>query len=603
MIDVEAAVSGKFPLLANSPAFVRTPALGWLKRLLHEAEINDFLIRHCDSGFEWIARVFERLDFSYTVSARERANIPDRGRVVIVANHPLGSLDGLALLKLVGEVRRDVKIVANDLLTQCSPLNSLLIPVDNLGGGASIRSFRQVLRELEQERAVIVFPAGEVSRASPTGVKDGPWRPGFLHFARKTHSPVLPIQVQARNSLLFYGASLLFKPIGTLLLPDEMFKQQARVIHFCIGAPIPVKQLESSDLHDRTVVKRLRKHVYKLHKPHQSRFITERTVAHPEPRQLLQQELKAAQLLGVTRDNNAIYLVDWQPDSAVLREIGRLREFSFRKVGEGSGKTRDLDDYDCYYRHLVLWDREALEIAGAYRLGEGKRILAARGFAGFYTNSLFHYTQDILPYLERGVELGRSFVSPAYWGKASLDYLWQGIGAYLAHHPEVQYLLGPVSMSADYSGALMQELVYYFNTYYKASTELASAQRPFALPCAVSQRLAARYTGQDRKSGFALLQEAFAAENRKIPVLFKQYAALFDDDGFQTLVFSRDPDFADCLDGLCMADLRKLKASKRERYVTTAQGSDARASANVSTAPLPLYRHGEYSHGEYSHGE
>jgi putative hemolysin len=575
MINVEAAVSNKFPLLANSPAFLRTPALGWLKRLLHEAEINDFLTRHSDSGFEWIARVFERLDFSYTVSARDRANIPATGRVVIVANHPIGSLDGLALLKLVGEVRRDVKIVANDLLTQFQPLESLLIPVDNMTGGSAIRSFRQVIRELEAERAVILFPAGEVSRVSPTGVKDGPWRPGFLNFARKTQSPVLPIQVQARNSLFFYGASMLFKPIGTLLLSDEMFKHQTRVIHFRIGEPIPPKHLESTDLHDRTLVKRLRKHIYKLHKPAKSRFVTERTVAHPEPRQLLQQELKQAQLLGVTRDNNAIYLVDWQPDSAVMREIGRLREFTFRKVGEGTGKVRDLDDFDCYYRHLVLWDREALEIAGAYRLAEGKQILATRGLEGFYTNSLFRYTSDILPYMEQGVELGRSFVSPAYWGKASLDYLWQGIGAYLAHNPEVRYLFGPVSMSADYSGALMQELVYYFNTYYQANAELASARRPFAMPPAVLQRLEARYAEHDRKSGLNLLQEAFAAEDRKIPVLFKQYAALFDDDGFQTLVFSRDPDFADCLDGLCMADLRKLKATKRERYVAARHGSDA----------------------------
>jgi hypothetical protein len=121
----------------------------------------------------------------------------------------------------------------------------------------------------------------------------------------------------------------------------------------------------------------------------------------------------------------------------------------------------------------------------------------------------------------------------------------------------------------------MQELVYYFNTYYKATAELARARRPFVTPPAELLRLEARYAGHDRKSGLKLLQAAFAAEDRKIPVLFKQYAALFDDDGFQTLVFSRDPDFADCLDGLCMTDLRQLKATKRERYVAARHGSDA----------------------------
>jgi hypothetical protein len=384
----------------------------------------------------------------------------------------------------------------------------------------------------------------------------------------------LPIQVQARNSLFFYGASLLFKPIGTLLLSDEMFKQQTRVIHFRVGEAIPPRQLHSDELHDRMLVKRLRKHVHQLHKPSKSRFVTERTVAHPEPRQLLQQEFKQARLLGVTGDDNAIYLVDWSPDSAILREIGRLREISFRKVGEGTGKTRDLDDYDCHYRHLVLWDRDALEIAGAYRLGEGQRILATRGVEGFYTNSLFNYDAAMPPFMAQGVELGRSFVSPAYWGKASLDYLWQGIGAYLAHHPEVRYLFGPVSMSADYPAALTQELVYYFNNYYQSSAKLASARQPFTLPPVTHERLKERYQGHDRKSGLTLLQASFAAQGRKIPILFKQYAALFDADGFQTLAFSRDPDFADCLDALCMTDLRQLKASKRDRYVAARHGSD-----------------------------
>jgi len=574
MIDVEAAVSDKFPLLANSPAFFRTPALGWLKRLLHEAEINDFLQRHREAhGLEWIDQVFEHLEFSYAVSARERANIPATGRVVIVANHPIGSLDGLALLKLVGEVRGDVKIVANDVLSQFEALDKLLIPVDNLGGGSAVRGYRQVLRELEAEHAVILFPAGEVSRARPSGVKDGPWRPGFLHFARKAQAPLLPIQVQARNSLLFYGASMLFKPMGTLLLSDEMFKQQAREIRFRLGEPIAPRQLASSELHDRTLVKRLRQHVYRLHRPEKSRFVTERTVAHPEPRQALQQELREAQLLGVTRDNNAIYLADWREDSALIREIGRLRELSFRKVGEGSGKRRDLDDYDRYYQHLVVWDREALEIAGAYRLGAGRQILAAHGLSGFYTSSLFTYGPAMLAYMEQGVELGRSFVNPAYWGKASLDYLWQGIGAYLARHPDVRYLFGPVSMSADYPMALMEELVHYFNAYHGCTLPLAQAKRPFALPEATQARLAARYAGCDRRQGLALLQQSFQAQQRRIPVLFKQYAALFGEAGFQLLVFSRDPDFADCLDGLCMADLRLLKATKRERYVASSTAS------------------------------
>jgi len=575
MINVEAAVTGKYPRFANTPALIRSAAFSLLRKILHEDEINSFLQEYPElSGFAWIDKVFEFLNFSYSVSARDRSHIPATGRVVIIANHPIGSLDGLALLRLVGEVRRDVLIIANDMLSQFQPLQNLILPVDNMTGGNVMRTYRRVLEELEQERAIVVFPAGEVSRAGPSGVKDGPWRPGFLHFARKTKAPVLPIHVKARNSLLFYGASLLFKPMSTLLLSNEMFKHQTKVIHFNVGKLIPVQHLQSTELHDRTLVKRLQRHLYKLHKPDVNAFVTERTVAHPEPRQLLQQELRKASLLGVTRDNNAIYLLDWSRDSAVIREIGRLRELTFRMVGEGTGKTRDLDTYDCYYRHLVLWDREALEIAGAYRLGEGKALLEKAGINGFYTNTLFRYDPSITHYLSQGLELGRSFVSPAYWGKASLDYLWQGLGAYLYHHPDIRYVFGPVSMSATYPRALTEELVYYFSTYYGCPQKLATARHPFQIRPEQVTRLNQRYANLDRQQGMTLLQSAFQENGLKIPVLFKQYAALFEDGGFQTLVFSSDPDFADCLDGLCMADLSLLRATRRERYVAARHGSD-----------------------------
>jgi putative hemolysin len=140
MINVEAAVSAKFPQLAATPALLRKPAFNFLRHILHEDEINSFLRENEDArGFQWIDRVFDYLNFSYSVSAGERANIPDSGRVVIFANHPIGSLDGLALLRLVGEVRSDVKIIANDLLSSFSALEPFLIPVDNMTGGSALR--------------------------------------------------------------------------------------------------------------------------------------------------------------------------------------------------------------------------------------------------------------------------------------------------------------------------------------------------------------------------------------------------------------------------------------------------------------------------------
>ncbi len=477
MINIEAAVAARFPRIARAPAALRKPAFSFLRQLVHEHEINSFLASNRDvAGLAWIDRVFENFRFSYSVSARDRANIPAQGRVLIIANHPIGSLDGLALLRLVGEVRHDVKIIANDLLSHFEALQSLLIPVDVFSGSGTIGSYRKVLAELEAERAVIIFPAGEVSRASPVGVRDPQWRGGFLNFARKASAPILPVRIAARNSLLFYGVSMLSKPASTMLLSDEMFKHQHDTITFHVGEVIPHARLFSAEVPDRSLVQRLRKHVYKLGRPRPVVFETERTVAHPEHRQLLQQELNAAQRLGSTRDGMAIHLVQWSESSAVLREIGRLRELTFRRVGEGTGKRRDLDVHDQYYQHLVLWDPRALEIAGAYRIGVCAQILQQQGVAGLYTHSLYEFTPQFLPLLQQAVELGRSFVSPAYQGKACLDYLWQGIGAWLAQQPQVRYLFGPVSMSASYPPALMEELVYCFSRYYGGTQQLAVAR-------------------------------------------------------------------------------------------------------------------------------
>jgi putative hemolysin len=568
MINIEQAVIKKFPAFASQPGLIRRPAVSFLKKMMHQDKVNAFLHKNrALEGFEFIDAVFDYFNFSYSVSARDRANIPAEGRVVIVANHPIGSLDGLALLKLVGEVRDDVKIIANDLLLNFDNLRNLFIPVDNIGSGIALRSFRATLAALENEEAVIVFPAGEVSRARPTGIKDSRWRPGFLYFCRKTSAPLLPIRIEAKNSLLFYGASMLFKPLGTALLAHEMFNKRSRTIRFSVGEPIPASQLRTDALHDRTLVKRVKKHLYHIGRQRNSSFETVRTIAHPEDRRTLQEELQRAELLGETRDHNRIYLFDAFPNSAVMREIGRLREVAFRKVGEGTGSKRDLDEYDQHYRHLVLWDREKLQIAGAYRLGEGSRLLRQFGEEGFYTRSLYVFKPELRPYLERGVELGRSFVNPDYWGKASLDYLWQGIGAYLRTRPEVRYLFGPVSMSADYPAHLMEVLVYFYQRYHACEQVLATAHHPYQLAAERVAQLDVEFGNRDREQAFEFMLNMFSAHDRKLPILFKQYCAVYEDGGFQLLVFSRDPVFGDCLDGMCMGDLTKLKASRRKRYI------------------------------------
>jgi putative hemolysin len=568
MLNIEQSIQSKFPNFNQQWPIVRQSTLSILRKLTREKEINAFLKEHKGNrGFDFIDRIFDYFNFSYSVSQRERNNIPAQGRVVIIANHPIGSLDGLALLRLVSEVRRDVKIVANDMLMAFEALHELFLPLDNMTRGTYKQSYKAILQALNNNEAVIIFPSGEVSRARPNGIRDGKWQAGFLHFARKTQSPLLPIFVSAKNSWLFYGASMLFKPLATALLAQEMFNKHSVEIKFRVGEMIPHHALESEHLADKFLIKRLKKHLYKIGKGKNAIFVTEKTIAHPEDVTQLREEFKNAQVIGATRDNHKIYLCDYDKHPCILREIGRLREFTFRLVGEGTGARRDIDRYDHYYRHLVLWDENKLAIAGAYRLGEAYRLTQNQDTKSLYTSELFNLHPEILPYLKNGLELGRSFVHPDYWGKASLDYLWQGLGAYLQHHPQVRYVFGPVSMSAQYSKYLRDLLVFYYQTYYAHTEYLVEGKHPHEIT--EDQLIAFRhqFNKLDRDQGFTLLQEIFQQHDHKIPVLFKQYAALYEEEGYKLLAFSVDSEFGNCLDGLFIADLEKMKPAKRTRYI------------------------------------
>lgn len=566
-IDVEQVLVNKYPAFAHKPAPVKRSTLFCLRRLIREEEINRFLDTHQGvQGFEFIDEVLDYFNFSYSLSNKERMNIPSTGRVVIIANHPLGALDGLALLKLVGEVRRDVRIIANDVLMNFDALQNLFLPVDNLGKNTRKANIARIVEALQNDEAVVVFPAGEVSRAGLTGIRDGKWNSGFIHFARKANAPVLPVYLGGKNSPLFYGLSYLNKSASTLMLAREMFNKRSVTLPVRVGEPIAFKQLDALPVSNRDKAKLLKKHLYRIARNKAPLFITEKTIAHPQDRKALKQELKQAELLGETQDGKKIYLFDYLPDSAVMREIGRLREVAFRTVGEGTGEKRDLDRHDQYYRHLILWDEEDLEIAGAYRIGEGHARVASPERA-LYSESLFNYSDAMQPVFEQGIELGRSFVQPRYWGKRSLDYLWYGIGAYLRRHPEVRYMFGPVSLSHNYPKRARDLLVWFYRHYFPDTQQLASARSPYLLDADAETLTRSVFRGDDCREDFSRLRQQLDFLGVSVPTLYKQYSELCEPGGVSFLDFGVDADFNYCIDGLVLVDTRKVKARKRERYI------------------------------------
>ncbi|MBL8499504.1 MAG: lysophospholipid acyltransferase family protein [Nitrosomonas sp.] len=572
MLDVDAMLKDYFPdTEAQSDRPLMKTASSLLKKLLHQEEINRFIETHRHlEGLEFNDAVLEHFNFSFQVSSKDRARIPDQRRVLIVANHPLGSLDGLALLKLVSEIRTDVKIVSTSLLNCIDPLKSLFLPIDNFSKVAKHRdNLNLIVAALEAEQAVIVFPTGEVSRISPFGVRDGKWKSGFISLAKKTQAPIVPVHIGGKNSAMFYGLSSIYKPLGTMMLVNEMFNKKGGEVSFRIGKPIPWESIAAMDLSKKAAAKLMRKQVYLLgEKKKKELFKPIENIIHPVRTKLIRKELKASQLIGKTQDGKHIYLFDYLPNSSVMREIGRLRELSFRQVQEGTGNALDIDSYDRYYRHLILWDEDELEIIGSYRIGEAARILKTRGAEGLYTHSLFEFNPAFLPYLEQSIELGRSFIQPRYQNKRSLDYLWYGIGAYLYQHPEIRYMVGPVSMSTVLPETAQQTIANFYHQLCGNDQQLAAPRIPFEFNTAADFAPFSKAADDAAyKHAYSLLKEKLDASGVKVPVLYKQYAELCEPGGCEFLGFNIDPQFSNCVDALILVHVGAIKEKKHQRYI------------------------------------
>jgi putative hemolysin len=567
MIDIQKEIEKKFPNINKKDNFLKKSLFKVAKKIVHEDSINQFLTQNAHlKGFEFVDAVLDYFDFDYTVSSSDLQNIPTSGKVVIIANHPLGGLDALCLLRLISQVRKDVKIVANDFLAGFEALNSLLIPIDNYKLRQSKNDIKKIYEALNNEEAIILFPAGEVSRATPKGIKDPAWNKGFLNFAQNSNAPILPIFLDAKNSKTFYTISVINKTFSTLLLSHEMFNKKSKRIAIKVGQIIPNENITPKGIDKKFLLNLYKKHLYSLKKGKKSFFETQSAIAHPVSRIDLLNELKKSKLIGQTSDGKKIYLYDYVEDSIVLKELGRLRELSFRKVGEGVNKKRDTDKYDIYYQHIILWDENDLEIVGSYRIGNSDFIFKNIGVKGFYSNNLFKYNEEFTPYLKNSIELGRSFVQPKYWGTRALDYLWFGIGAYLKSNPNIKYMFGPVSMSATFPTVAKDMMIFYYSHYFKEEVNLVEGKTPYQYSNNISE-IKELFDLEDKKKDFKFLKSALSNIGVTVPTLYKQYSEITEDGGIKFLSFNIDKNFGDCIDGFILVEVDKIKDSAKKRYI------------------------------------
>ena len=573
MLDIEKAYNKNFTKLNEKlPKSVNKFFIRMLQKLFHEKTFNDIYEKnYYHKNLDFAESMIEMLGIEYCVKPNEVKNIPSSGRILIVANHITGASDAFTLVQMVASVRENkkVKVMVNGMLMGMEQAIDLLIPVDNISGSITKKSFQAINAALQNEEAVIIFPAGIVSRLTLKGIKDMPWKPSFLKIARKNNTPILPIRIEARNSILFYALSLVLpKKFSGLMLPREFATAgDLPTLHYHIGKVIPPSSFSDKNITINEYVTKFYQHLYNLGTHRPDLFATQTTIIAPTDKILLKQEVNAAEQLGRTLDNKRIILANEQNAPFLIRELGRTREISFRAIGGGTGKERDNDFYDTYYKHIVLWDDEELEVVGAYRIGEVKEIIETRGMQGLYTYPFSHFNDTFQEYIENSVELGRSFVQPKYWGSRALDNLWQGVGAYLAAHPKIRYTYGTVTINANTPKKAIAALVYFYSKYFSYDENIIKAKMPYVMSESLQKEFDERFNAKTYKENFVLLKQYLKSLNTTVPTLFKQYTELYDEGAVRFLDFSVNESLHGVVEGFIMADNSKMKASKRKRYI------------------------------------
>lgn len=552
-----------------------------LERLFSLKKLDRLYRSLAPSGDEqaFLKQVFETFSINYQVAEEELARIPKTGPVVIVANHPFGAVEGVIMAALLRQLRPDVKIMANSLLKRIPEVRDLFIAVNPFGGKEATRNniapMKEALRWLKQDGLLLVFPAGEVSHLKPFKgqVEDAQWSHTIGRLIQLAQVPVQPVYFHGANSLLFQLAGFMHPRLRTAMLPRELINKANTTIPIRIGTVQPWSRLKEIK-GEGALIDYLRMRTYMLRNIAGRQKLAVAPAAQQASSniiavvdsELMRREVDAlpdAQHL-VDSGNMQVYCAYARQIPNALREIGRLRELSFRAVGEGTGKSVDLDFYDSFYLHLFIWNHDSCEVVGAYRLGEADKIIAKQGVVGLYSHSLFKYSKRLLNELNPALELGRSFVRPEYQKSfAPLMLLWKGIASFVYRNPQYRKLFGPVSISNDYqplSQKLMVDFLRSSNTFPELA-RLVKPRSPFKAKPLKTVGMARSHltTIEDVASLIAEIE----ADNKGIPILLRQYLKL----GGQILEFNVDDQFNNALDGLIMLDLLQTEPKTLAKYM------------------------------------
>lgn len=537
-------------------------------------------------GVDFYELLLNHLEISLSIKDSDLKKIPNKGPILVVANHPFGAIEGVVMAHVLKKVRNDVKILANQLLSCIPDIRSDLITVDPFGTLSSVRSnikgMKQSIEWLQAGGILGTFPAGEVShlQLDKRQITDPEWSESIARLIRKSGSHVLPIYFKGSNRMFFQLAGLLHPRFRTALLPTEFLNKQNQSIELRIGSTINHEKLCHLK-RDEDLIDYLRKRTYLLQfRKENDKKMNENYEEKPFEKHSnqhlmrfmkgdkLNEEIENLPLKQILIDTKQ-YLVFWARAAQIpslMQEIGHLRAVTFQECGAGTSDELDLDLHDWHYHQLVLWDKDEQVVIGSYRIGQVDDILRNQGISGLYTNTLFHFDKKFWRNGDSVLELGRSFIRKEYQKNFySLNMLWKGIGQYLVQFPRYRYLMGPVSISNRYERVSRQLMVAFLNSkkYRHPRAKYLKPRHPFKFKISKKwDEKAFTEIFQDIEELNTLVLE-IESDQRGVPILFKHYLKL----GGKFLGFNLDPDFGNVLDGLIWVDLVKTNSHILKRFM------------------------------------
>ncbi|WP_289022349.1 lysophospholipid acyltransferase family protein [uncultured Salegentibacter sp.] len=556
-------------------------SIGWL--ILKTTKLSrlnkEYQKRKNLNGIEFIDSILEGFEIDFEIPEKDLKRIPKTGPFITISNHPLGGIDGMILMKLLLHERPDYKVIANFLLHRLDPLRPYIMPVnpfeDHKEAKSSLAGIKEAIAHLKEGKALGMFPAGEVSTYKDHKIiVDRPWEPAAMKLIQKANVPVVPIYFHAKNSTFFYRLASMSDILRTAKLPSEMLTQKRRKIKVRIGNPIAVEdQLEHTNIEAYTAF--LRRKTYMLANVFEQKKLFDKIpkslklpknpkkIAGETAQILMETEVENCRKMDkrlLSSKNYEVFLAKKEVIPHVVAELGRLREITFRAIGEGTNNATDLDKFDEYYYHLFLWDNEAKKIAGAYRMGMGSEIYANHGINGFYLQELFKFEPELHKMMSKSIEMGRAFIIKEYQQKPMpLFLLWKGIVHCTLRFPEHKYLIGGVSISnkfSNFSKSLMIEFMksHYYDPYI---AQFIKPKKEFKVKLKDADKDIIFDASKADLNKFDKIIDEIEPENMRLPVLIKKYIK----QNAKVVAFNVDPLFNNSVDGLMYIRIADLPES------------------------------------------